>query len=377
MKNIMITLGFVLITSMLTAQIVNIPDPNFKNALVNTICVDIDHDGEYDVDVDTNNDGEIQVSEAEAIDNLAVSWQSISSMEGIEAFTQLESLYCSWNAITSLDLSQNLLLKKLLAYSNEIASIDLGSNTNITSLVVSENLLTTIDVSQNTSLIAIDLEHNLLTSIDLSQNTSLLGIGIYDNNLTSIDVSNSPDFYQLDCSDNPLTGTLDLSQNTALSWLICTNTQLTNINIKNGNNINILRMWAHDNPNLLCVQVDDVSYANAQYCDIAETTGWCKDETAMYSEDCNLGITEQSLQEAVQLYPNPVKNTLQISTQSQGFGSVIINKVTVYDVLGKLVLVEENPTSTMQLDVSNLASGLLLVKIETNKGFVVKKIVKE
>ncbi len=46
------------------AQIVNIPDANFKNALVNTNCVDIDGDGIGDIDADTNNDGEIQVSEA-------------------------------------------------------------------------------------------------------------------------------------------------------------------------------------------------------------------------------------------------------------------------------------------------------------------------
>jgi len=77
------------------------------------------------------------------------------------------------------------------------------------------------------------------------------------------------------------------------------------------------------------------------------------------------------------IYPNPVKNILQISTQSQGYVSVIINKVTVYDVLGKLVLEESNPTPTMQLDVSSLASGLLLVQIETNKGTVVKKVLKE
>lgn len=46
------------------AQIVTIPDANFKNALVNTICTDTDGDGVLDGDVDTNDDGEIQVSEA-------------------------------------------------------------------------------------------------------------------------------------------------------------------------------------------------------------------------------------------------------------------------------------------------------------------------
>ena len=43
------------------AQIVNIPDANFKNALVNTLCVDTNGDGIADSNADTNNDGEIQV----------------------------------------------------------------------------------------------------------------------------------------------------------------------------------------------------------------------------------------------------------------------------------------------------------------------------
>ncbi|MEY3242008.1 MAG: hypothetical protein RIR11_3447, partial [Bacteroidota bacterium] len=43
----------------LYAQIVNIPDANFKNALVNTNCVDTDGDGFGDTDADINDDGEI------------------------------------------------------------------------------------------------------------------------------------------------------------------------------------------------------------------------------------------------------------------------------------------------------------------------------
>jgi len=36
------------------AQPVNIPDANFKDALVNTPCVDFDGDGAPDGDADTN-----------------------------------------------------------------------------------------------------------------------------------------------------------------------------------------------------------------------------------------------------------------------------------------------------------------------------------
>ena len=59
------------------AQIVNIPDANFKNTLVNSNCVDINGDGNGDIDADSNNDGEIQQAEAEAVIGLNVSYKAI------------------------------------------------------------------------------------------------------------------------------------------------------------------------------------------------------------------------------------------------------------------------------------------------------------
>ena len=56
------------------AQIVNIPDANFLAELIS--------DG-----VDTNDDGQIQVSEAEAVTNLVIISSDISSLEGINRFT--------------------------------------------------------------------------------------------------------------------------------------------------------------------------------------------------------------------------------------------------------------------------------------------------
>ena len=58
MKNLII---FLFLTSAVicSAQIIDIPDANFKNALVNTKCVDLGEDGSGDIDADLNNDGEI------------------------------------------------------------------------------------------------------------------------------------------------------------------------------------------------------------------------------------------------------------------------------------------------------------------------------
>ncbi len=71
------------------------------------------------------------------------------------------------------------------------------------------------------------------------------------------------------------------------------------------------------------------------------------------------------------IYPNPVKDILTIGNTS----SHEITSIKLYDVLGRLVLVENNIIN--QLDVSNLNSGLLFVRIETDKGVLTKKIIKK
>jgi len=411
MKNLILFISTLLLCNSVIAQIVDIPDPNFKNALVNTFCVDTDGDGIGDHFADTNGDGEIQVSEAEAIDNLLLFNQNISSLVGIEAFINLVDLDCGVNNLTTLDLSQNNILEKLncdtnqlsnvnitqnlllkylycgmnnlqeldvsnnsslielVCYGNELQSIDVSSNSALTYFQIFANQLTTIDITQNINLISFGIQDNNLSSLDVSQNVSLLDLSIYNNNISNLDVSHNSNLVQFDCSNNPLIGNLDLSQNSDLKVLHSTDTQLTSIDIKNGNNVNMVRLEVFNNPNLTCIQVDDAVFANNQICNLpGNNDGWCKDETASYSEDCLLGLTENELQETVQVFPNPVQDVLSIIASN----ATKINKIQVYNTLGTLVLVSNNP----QLDVSNLANGLLLVKIETDRGVLTKKIVK-
>jgi len=60
---------------------------------------------------------------------------------------------------------------------------------------------------------------------------------------------------------------------------------------------------------------------------------------------------------------------LQIGTEN----NVIVKSVQVYDVMGKQLLEVKNVN---QIDVSDFATGLLFVKIETENGYVMKKVVK-
>ena len=94
-----ITLLFIIITTFCNAQIVTIPDLNFKNALLTSLCVDADLNGTYESDADLNNDGQIQITEASIIQRLRVSGKSISDLTGIQSFTNLKKILCNNNLL--------------------------------------------------------------------------------------------------------------------------------------------------------------------------------------------------------------------------------------------------------------------------------------
>ncbi|MGZ2370627.1 cadherin domain-containing protein [Ancylomarina sp. YFZ004] len=81
---------------------------------------------------------------------------------------------------------------------------------------------------------------------------------------------------------------------------------------------------------------------------------------------------EPILETELQLYPNPVVNNLKVRCDG-------IKSVKVFNVIGKLVLVSNNVSGLleMNLNFSDLKSGLYLVRIELNNNEVItKKIVK-
>jgi len=93
------------------------------------------------------------------------------------------------------------------------------------------------------------------------------------------------------------------------------------------------------------------------------------DDQAIYNNTLLANPTFNNL--SLKIYPNPIKDVMNIQIQN----SEIIKSIKVFNVLGKLVIEEKGDVN--QLDVSLLKSGLFLIKIETNKGIFVKKIMKK
>ncbi len=193
------------------AQIVNIPDANFKAYLVSS-------------SINTNSDTEIQVSEAQAYSfDMVLTNKNISDLTGIEAFINVPVINCSGNNITSLDLSSSM--------------------PNLGKLTIGTEPLSNIDISGCTALTELYINGTNLTGIDLSNNTSLTYVTIYNSELVALDISSISSISELACAGN----------------------NLVELNLANGNNSNFTFFVATQNPNLTCVTVDDVAYSNANW----------------------------------------------------------------------------------------------------------------
>ncbi len=233
---------FVLVSGIINAQIVDIPDPYFKEAL--TTGFEKDLDGNV-VRIDANEDGEIQISEAIAISELSVDGLQIADLSGIEAFINLRKLNCSSNQLSSLNISQNTNLTKLNCSINSITALDVSQNVNLTSLQIILNEISYIDLSQNTKLTGLQCGANKISNIDLSQNTNLTSLACERNDLTTLDLSNNTKLNYLFCGLNNIM-TLDVSENTNLSSLICFENNLTSLDVSQSINLENLNCGANN-----------------------------------------------------------------------------------------------------------------------------------
>ena len=77
--------------------------------------------------IDTDHSGALSSSEINAVTAMDVSDKGIVSLSGIEYFSQLEHLYCTDNAITRLDVSQNTVLTSLDCSRNQLTSLDVSA----------------------------------------------------------------------------------------------------------------------------------------------------------------------------------------------------------------------------------------------------------
>lgn len=224
------------------AQNVTIPDANLKAKILssspaNTIAKN--SAGNYFA-VDANGDGEIQQTEAAQVKSLDVNTSSISSLDGITDFVNLESLNCSYNDIDKIFMTNMASVKWINASHNTLSNGGISVGPNIEYLDLNH---------VNFSQIALNLSNkNMLSYLNL-QNSDIYELDCSNSKLTTLILNGCSNLHILDCSNNLLTS-LDLSglnitgeayylgsgPNTLTHYkggVDCSHNNLTNLNIAN------------------------------------------------------------------------------------------------------------------------------------------------
>jgi Secretion system C-terminal sorting domain len=83
------------------------------------------------------------------------------------------------------------------------------------------------------------------------------------------------------------------------------------------------------------------------------------------------GVGELSNEENVEMHPNPVSTTITIEIKDNK------GKVSIYNLLGEIINTTEITNYKTEIDVSTLPKGLYFVEVESEKGIMRKKFVKE
>ncbi len=264
MKTSIFTFLLVWLSLGLQAQIVNIPDANFKAALLANAFIN------------TNSDSEIQLSEAQNAQSFIFANRGISDLTGIEEFINLKVIGFPNNNVTTADLTGLDKLQIISVDNNQLTSLILPTNVSSLNILYARN-------NQLTSLIippALDtieellLSYNQLTTLDLSGVNRMLNVYVDHNQLTSFGLPPTADYVH--CEHNQLTtvGTLQAAirfncGNNQLDSLTvtgnvarveCDSNQLQYLNV--GNSIDTIFCQNNQLDSLIFLQSSSVHYIN-------------------------------------------------------------------------------------------------------------------
>ena len=171
-------------------QIIYFPDANFKNALVNTKCVDTNSDNIGDADADVNNDGEIEVAEANLVRSLFIERNKIKSLIGIEDLKNLTYLHGAYNEIIDVDFTKNHQIVYINLFDNLLTNLKVNNLINLETISCGMNSLDSIDLKGCNNLFQLICNDNNLRHIEVNHLTKLRILLLGNNQLLNLDVEN-------------------------------------------------------------------------------------------------------------------------------------------------------------------------------------------
>lgn len=154
----------------------NIPDANFRAWIIDNIP--------------GADDGYLSETELTEVTTIEIyNNYNIRSLEGVELFENLSTLFVRFNQIATFDGSEMKSLRSLSLPFNQIT--DVKFTPDVTSLSLNNNMLSQIDLKQNVNLRNLNLDNNQLRKLDVSNNPELTHLHYGSNKLLNISLINN------------------------------------------------------------------------------------------------------------------------------------------------------------------------------------------
>ena len=218
-------------------QLTYVPDDGFEFKLIL-----LGYDDVMDNYVITDNISVITNLQMNYQGTIPSGWNQIEDLIGIEDFISLTNLNVYNHSLTSIDLSNNLLLQDLDCSNNDaLSSLNISQCSFLQDLDCSEGILTELDLTGNPFLQQLACNNNLLAQLDVSQNSFLQELDCGYNSLVELDVTENTALQILYAESNQITS-IDVSQNLSLERLILTDNYLLEIDVSQNNLLIVLKL---------------------------------------------------------------------------------------------------------------------------------------
>lgn len=154
-----------------------------------------------------NGDGSVTLSELdlialEEIERLDLSGKWLTNLSGIEVYSNLKYLTCTYNpGLTKIDVRKLTKLETLYCSNCALTELKVNGLSNLRRLSCEQNQLTELDLTGLSSLDLLDCYRNQLTELNLSGLTSLVTLNCYENKLTELDITMLPALKKLRCGN--------------------------------------------------------------------------------------------------------------------------------------------------------------------------------
>ncbi len=367
-----------------------------------------------------------------ALSILYCSSNQLETLPDLSSNTALKVIFCQSNQLATLpDLSSNTGLEELLANYNQLTTLpDLSANTALQEITVNYNQLINLpDLSTDTALTGLYCQSNYLTALpDLSANTSLTRLNCSYNQLTCLpDLFANTNLLILNCRSNQLTSLPDLSNCISLDGLACDHNKLDYSDARELIIINDLPnltgytytpqdpfgfsdtlILCEGDSIILCIASQDSALSYQWFKNAVPITGetdtiltipnangadagtytcksygtallmppmtFCPGIFEFVSEpfivDINSTVEKEEDFEII-IYPNPANNILFVNIID------VMTELEIINAQGQKLSTHSLTEKVNSLDISNLPSGVYTLRIKTDRGIAIRKLIKQ